>query len=51
MPIAVISANSQQAIIDRAHAMSATFLGKPLAEDAFGEFLDEAAKQLSEGAQ
>lgn len=50
MPIAVISANSQQEIVDRTRALDATFLGKPLSEDAFGEFLDDAAQALEQQA-
>ena len=34
MPVAVISANHQQEIIDRANAVGATFLSKPLTEPA-----------------
>ena len=39
MPVAVISANHQQEIVDRAHAIGATFLSKPLTEPALRDFL------------
>ena len=34
LPVAVISANHQQEIVDRAHAVGATFLSKPLSQQA-----------------
>ena len=46
MPVALISANHQQEVVDRAHAIGAAFLSKPLTEQAFGEFLFGAAKQI-----
>lgn len=46
MPIAVISANHQQEIIDRANAVGATFLFKPLTEHALNEFLTRAVLRL-----
>jgi CheY-like chemotaxis protein len=46
MPLAVISANHQQQIIDRARAVGASFLPKPLTERELGEFLDAAVIQL-----
>jgi CheY-like chemotaxis protein len=46
MPVAVISANHQQEIVDRAHAVGATFLPKPLTEHALKEFLTIAVKHL-----
>lgn len=49
MPLAVISANRQQEILDRAHAAGATFLPKPLTEEALGKFLAAAVQTLSEG--
>ena len=49
MPVAVISANRQQEILDRAHAAGAAFLPKPLTEQALGEFLDAAVQALSKG--
>lgn len=46
MPIAVISANHQDEIVRRAHEIGATFLAKPVTEQALGHFLVEAARQL-----
>jgi CheY-like chemotaxis protein len=46
MPMALISANHQQEIVDRTHAVGATFLPKPLTEQALGEFLAGAVQQL-----
>lgn len=40
MSVAVISANNQQEVVDRAVALGATFLTKPLTEQAFAHFLD-----------
>lgn len=39
MSVAVISANNQQEIVDRTVALGATFLTKPIAEQAFADFL------------
>lgn len=39
MPIAIISANTQTEILDRAKAAGAVFLPKPLSEPALGAFL------------
>ena len=49
MPIAVISANHQDEIVARAKAIGATFLQKPLTQQALGEFLQRAVKQLQAG--
>jgi CheY-like chemotaxis protein len=46
MPIAVISANHQQEVVDRALALGAKFLPKPLTEPALTEFLDGALEKL-----
>lgn len=46
MPIAVISANHQQEVIDRSNALRATFLPKPLAENALLDFLKVALAEL-----
>ena len=46
MPIAVISANHQQEIVERARALGAAFLSKPLTEAALREFLKSAARQI-----
>jgi CheY-like chemotaxis protein len=50
MPVAVISANHQQEIIDRANAVGATFLSKPLTEPALRDFLAKAMRQIRAGA-
>jgi CheY-like chemotaxis protein len=47
MPVAVISANHQQEIINRARAVGATFLAKPLTEDAIAGFLTLAEQELN----
>jgi CheY-like chemotaxis protein len=46
MPIAVVSANHQDEIVARAKAIGAAFLPKPLTQQALGEFLSGAARQL-----
>ena len=46
MPVAVISANHQQEIIDRANAAGATFLSKPLTEPALRDFIEGAERQI-----
>lgn len=46
LPVAVISANHQQEIIDRANAVGATFLSKPLTEPALRDFLARAERQI-----
>ena len=48
MPVAVVSANRQQEIINRTHAVGATFLGKPLTDEQLGQFLAAAARQLDQ---
>jgi len=47
--VAVISANHQLGIVNRARASGATFLPKPLTAQALGDFLDSAVKR-SQGA-
>jgi DNA-binding NarL/FixJ family response regulator len=47
MRVAVISANRQQEIVDRAHAAGAFFLPKPLTDEALQEFLKAAMHELS----
>lgn len=44
--LALISANVQQEIVDRARQIGATFLAKPLTEAALAVFLAEAEAQL-----
>lgn len=41
--VAVISANHQQGVVNRARAAGATFLPKPLTAQELGSFLDSAA--------
>ena len=48
MPIGIISANHQQEIVDRARALGATFLPKPLTETSLREFLTVAVQHLQE---
>jgi DNA-binding NarL/FixJ family response regulator len=50
MPMAVISANHQQEVINRAEQAGARFLHKPITEQALGDFLDAAARELNSGA-
>ena len=47
MPVAVISANRQQEILNRVREIGATFLMKPLTGDALGEFLKAAVQDLT----
>lgn len=42
--LAVVSANHQKEIVDRAHAVGAQFLPKPLTEEALRSFLDGITK-------
>jgi len=46
MPIAIISANHQREVIDRATALGATFLPKPLSEESLLGFLKAAVRDL-----
>jgi hypothetical protein len=48
MPIGIISANHQQQVVDRARALGASFLPKPLTEQSLREFLKGAAQRLQE---
>jgi len=50
MPIGIISANHQQAVIDRARALGASFLPKPLTEQSLREFLTGASQRLQGAA-
>jgi CheY-like chemotaxis protein len=49
MPLAIISANLQQEIMDRARAIGAGFLPKPITDQALQDFLSRAEQQI-EGA-
>ena len=46
MPIGVISANHQQGVLNRTLAMGASFVPKPVTEDALDRFLTEAESGL-----
>ncbi len=46
MPVAIISANHQQEIVDRALALGAVFLTKPLTEAALRAFIQGAETKL-----
>jgi CheY-like chemotaxis protein len=46
MPVALISANSQQEIVAKAGEVGAQFLAKPLTEQALSGFLATAIQQL-----
>jgi DNA-binding NarL/FixJ family response regulator len=48
MPVAVISANRQQEVVNRAQAIGARFLAKPLTEQQLGDFLAVAERELKE---
>ena len=47
MPLAVISANHQIEVVTRAREVGATFLQKPLKDQAVSDFLADAAKRLA----
>lgn len=46
LQVAIISANHQQEVVDRARAIGAVFLSKPLTEQALREFLSGAEAKL-----
>ncbi|HEY9218993.1 MAG TPA: response regulator [Phenylobacterium sp.] len=46
MPVAVISANVQHEVIQKANEVGAQFLPKPLTEDAMRAFIDHAEQRL-----
>ena len=46
MPIAVISANRQQEVVNRAGSVGATFLAKPLDHDSLAGFMKKAEQLL-----
>jgi CheY-like chemotaxis protein len=48
LPLAVISANHQKEVVDRAVAAGATFLAKPLTEAALRGFLETVGKHAKE---
>ena len=51
MPIAVITANVQDEVIARARAVSATFVPKPVTEEALRGFVSGAALRLRAGSR
>ena len=48
MAVAVVSANRQQEILNRTRAIGATFLPKPLTEEALGDFLKAAVNKMTQ---
>jgi CheY-like chemotaxis protein len=46
MPLAVITANLQDEIVSRTRAVNATFVAKPITEDALRGFISGAALRL-----
>jgi FixJ family two-component response regulator len=46
MPVAVISANLQTEIVNRARSVGAEFLAKPLTEEAMKAFIFQAEQRL-----
>ena len=51
LPMAVVSANHQQEIIRRTEALGATFLPKPLTEQALTQFVEDAIRGLQGAAK
>jgi CheY-like chemotaxis protein len=49
MPIAVITANVQDEIIARVRALNASFVAKPVTQDALSGFIAGAALRLKKG--
>jgi len=47
MPLAVVSANVQDEIVARARELNATFVTKPLTDEALGAFLSGAVLRLT----
>ena len=47
MPVGVVSANHQQTVVDRALAIGASFLPKPLNEQLLAGFIAVAEKRLA----
>ena len=48
MPIALITANIQNEVIESAKAVSATFVAKPVTPEGLQQFLTDAAQALKE---
>jgi CheY-like chemotaxis protein len=51
MPVALVSANVQDEIIARTRELNASFVAKPLTDEALGAFLSGAALRLRKAAQ
>jgi CheY-like chemotaxis protein len=51
MPIAILSANAQDAILARARELDAAFVEKPLSEDTLNDFLSGAVLRLKRAAK
>jgi CheY-like chemotaxis protein len=51
MPMAIITANTQDEIIARARALNATFVAKPVTEEGLRGFTSGAALRLRAGAR
>jgi len=51
MPVAVVSANVQNEIIQRARALNAGFIPKPLTDEALFAYLSGAALRLKKAAR
>ena len=47
MPIAVVSANQQREVVERARVVGATFLPKPLTEESLRAFIEDASARLA----
>nr|WP_234891120.1 response regulator [Agrobacterium vitis] len=50
MPIAIITANIQDEIISKVRSLNATFVAKPLTEDALRPFVTGAALRLEKAS-
>jgi CheY-like chemotaxis protein len=50
MPVAVISANNQMEIVEGTNRVGATFLAKPLTQQALAAFLTDAVARLGAAA-
>jgi CheY-like chemotaxis protein len=46
MPVAVVSANIQREVVERARSIGATFLSKPVTEQSMSEFVAVATAQI-----
>jgi CheY-like chemotaxis protein len=51
LPVALISANLQHEVVARAGEVGATFLGKPVTEQALAAFLVMAEQRLEAGSE